>query len=288
MSSIDIAPLGERLIRGRNSDGGWPYYAGKASRLEPTAWAALALQDEHVPDAARALAAWPSNQGLLLEHRGGGPNFGFHGLALLALDAFDLEHAAGTASLVAGLQRVKGIALSAPSGGRQDNSLQAWSWIADTFSWVEPTGWCLLALKKRRRTAPGDVDDARVTEAERLLINRVCTTGGWNYGNPDMLGKDLHAYVPTTALGVLAMQDRQDEEAVRRSVDFLAGQATSEPSASALALAVLALQACKRDAQHVRRRLIEQLPMTLEIGHHAAIAMAVVALSTEPSSAFSL
>ena len=31
------------LIGGRNADGGWPYYRGKASRLEPTAWSAIAL-----------------------------------------------------------------------------------------------------------------------------------------------------------------------------------------------------------------------------------------------------
>lgn len=289
MSSIESATLADRLLRGRNGDGGWAYYQGKSSRLEPTAWAALALAQTGIADAGRALTVWPEREGLLLERQGGLANFAFHGLALLILDACRLQHAAGTRSLLAGMQRVKGIALAAPSGGRQDNSLQAWSWIADTFSWVEPTSWCLLALKKALRTGADAVDEARIAEADRLLINRVCVTGGWNYGNPDILGTDLHAYVPTTAIGVLAMQDRQDDAMIRRSVDYLEQQATSEPSTSALALTLLALRAVRRDAQRVRQRLVEQLPMTLELGNHAAIAMALVALNTEPGiDAFTL
>ena len=38
---------------------------------------------------------------------------------------------------------------------RQDGSLQAWSWVDGTFSWVEPTAWCLLLLKKWRLQAAG-------------------------------------------------------------------------------------------------------------------------------------
>ena len=70
------------LVRARNADGGWGYFAGKSSRLEPTCWALLAIGDEASAD---VLKQWPSENGLLLERAGGTPNFGFHGLALLAL-----------------------------------------------------------------------------------------------------------------------------------------------------------------------------------------------------------
>lgn len=289
MGTIDNTTLVEHLIRGRNADGGWGYYRGKSSRLESTSWAALALARRGGTDATEALRLWPAQDGVLLEHPGGLPNYAFHGLALLVLSACNVSHRDGNDVLVSALQQAKGIALGAPSGGRQDNSLQAWSWIPNTFSWVEPTSWCLLCLKKRRGRSPSGLADARISEAERLLINRACITGGWNYGNPDVLGRDLHPYVPTTALGVLAMQDRQDDEMVTRSIDFLEAHATSEPSASALALALLALQACMRDTARVGERLVDQLPTTLELGNHAAIAMALVALNTEPRiDAFSL
>ena len=112
MSIIDSAALTQHLISGRNSDGGWGYYRGKASRLESTAWVLLALsQDRRAELSTRVLTSWPSRGGLLLEHAGGMPNYGFHGLALLALAALHLEHDAGNRTLTAGIQRVKGVQL---------------------------------------------------------------------------------------------------------------------------------------------------------------------------------
>jgi len=47
----------------------------------------------------------------------------------------------------AALGRTKGVALK--NGAlRQDSTLQGCSCIDGTFSWIEPTSWCLLALKK--------------------------------------------------------------------------------------------------------------------------------------------
>jgi hypothetical protein len=278
---IDTNTLAEQLINGRNADGGWGYYRGKASRLEPTAWAILALAEHtRTHGDTRVLSSWPSVDGLLLEHAGGSPNYGFQGLALLVLNALDAEHVSGNSRLVAGLQKVKGVAL--PNGNAnptQDNTLQAWSWMADTFSWVEPTGWCLLALKKHRLRASREVDAARVDVAERLLINRTCASGGWNYGNADTLGQDLRAYVPTTAIGLLAMQDRRDHEAIRRSLAYLEAEGTTESSGSALALAMIALRTLGRDSTAVEAQLQKQIEMTLELGNHASIAAALYALS---------
>ena len=141
MSAGDAQRLREVLIRGRNSDGGWGYYPAKSSRLEPTAWATLALLTA-AEDRQSILPDWPvTADGLLVERTGGTPNHAFHALALLTLFARGIEHRRGNASLVNALQRVKGIALEPAENSRQDNSLRAWSWIAGTFSWVEPTAW---------------------------------------------------------------------------------------------------------------------------------------------------
>ena len=285
MMSSGIDDLTESLRRGRNPDGGWGYYPGKSSRLEPTGLAALAFAGTgDGTTAASALHRWPSTDGLLLERAGGAPNFGFHGLALLAMCACHVEHASGTASLAAGLQRVKGVRLE-PSGtsSRQDNSLQAWSWVPETFSWVEPTAWCMLSLKKWARTSFTGVDSARLDEAERLLINRSCVMGGWNYGNADVMGKDLRPYIPTTAIALLAMQNRRDHPVVERSVNYLEKQATSERSGTALALALIALRVYGRSDDAVRSALIEQLPTTIALQNHASIALAAYALNPEQS-----
>jgi hypothetical protein len=42
----------ETLLSGTNPDGGWAYYHGHASRLEPTCWALLALHAD----------AWPTGR----------------------------------------------------------------------------------------------------------------------------------------------------------------------------------------------------------------------------------
>jgi hypothetical protein len=272
----------EILGRGRNPDGGWGYYPGKYSRLEPTAWATLALHTTVLAQGTHAaLGLWPTSpDGLLLERLGGTPNHAFHGLALLVMFACGIEHDRGNASLVAALERVRGIPVEPGINSRQDNSLRAWSWIADTFSWVEPTAWCLLATKKwlQRGTRVGS---ARLADAERLLINRCCVSGGWNYGNSDVLGKELRPYVPTTAVALLAMQDRRDHPVVRRSIDFLETHATTERSGTALGLAAVALHAHGRDDAGVGGALIDQLSTTIELRNHAGLAIAACALERD-------
>jgi hypothetical protein len=274
------------LLASRNSDGGWGYYPGKASRLEPTCWALLALEEAAADPAA--LARWPVEHGLLLERASGSANFAFHGFALLALHALGIEHAGGTRALVAGIQGVKGIALGAWEYNRQDNDLQAWPWVAETFSWVEPTAWCLLALKKWNGTPGAGIDRARIEVAERLLIDRVCTPGGWNYGNSNMLGAELKPYVATTALGVLAMQDRQSEPEIAGSLDYLEASAPNERSGLSLALAIVALDAAGRSSGAVREILLRQTEISLELNNLLAIAASLYALRDEGRHAFTL
>lgn len=278
---MDMRDLTDLVAAGQNPDGGWGYYPHKKSRLEPTCWAVLALTSSgHDGSAAgEALRHWPTRDGLLLERAGGEPNYGFQGLALLALHAARLEHRDGNRSLVDGLQRVKGIAAARSTINRQDNSIQAWSWIDDTFSWVEPTAWCLLALKTCAEASQARMDPVRVRDAERMLVDRSCIGGGWNYGNSNMLGQELMSYVPTTAVALLALRDRRNEQAVTEALAFLERHSTFERSATALALASRALRAYGRDTTAVHAALREQLPITVALGNHAAAAAALYALT---------
>lgn len=265
--------LREHLLRTRNADGGWGYQPGNLSRLEPTCWGLLAL----AAGDGKALARWPVTDGLLLERASGTANYAFHGLGLITLRTLRIEHSATNRTLLDGLQRVKGEAIPPSTINRQDNSLQAWSWISGTFSWVEPTAWCLLALKKWQR-AGAAVDQARIDTAERVLIDRCCLEGGWNYGNSNMLGQELKPFVPTTALALLALQDRQALPEVKRSLAFLERHAMKEGSATALSLALMALRAFGLPVRAVRETLLERLPTTLALGRQSAMAMALYAV----------
>jgi hypothetical protein len=156
--------------------------------------------------------------------------------------------------------------------------VQGWSWISGTFSWVEPTAWAVLALKMcRGRGVVIKGADGRIRDGESLLRDRVCAGGGWNYGNSNVFGKDLPAYVPTTAIGLLALHDCRDEAFVQRSLDYLEEQAVRHPSVRALALSVLALRRHGRSTSPVESTLrtwVESRPP----GDVASLGMAVCAL----------
>jgi hypothetical protein len=292
MASRDqsIAAMRASLLAGANAGGGWPYYARHSSRLEPTCWALLALgSDESVQtefashrgfliDAQRA-------DGLLLEpsmRAENRPNFGFNGLAVLLLHAHpDFVPPSVSSAVVSGLVSAKGIQIDKSEINRQDNSLQGWSWIDGSFSWVEPTAWCMIGLKKV--PAPTSLLRGRLDEARKLLIDRCCTAGGWNYGNSNMLGQDLRPYVPTTALGLLAMQDRRGEPCVQRSLAFLEHHALAEQSAMALSLTLICLRVFGARADVVGDHLLAQWEKTGFLGNYHLTAMALYGL-TEGSS----
>ena len=265
-----------RLLEWRNPDGGWGYAPGKRSRLEPTCFALLATTGDD--EAARArLARWPMREGLLIDGESLPINYAFNGLALLAWCAVGgVPRDAFVERAIAPLVAAKGLALEPSEAVRVDSRLQAWSWVDGTFSWVEPTAWCMLALKKCAPKAPGVA--SRVAEAERLLVDRACQGGGWNYGNAMVFATPLPAYPSTTALALLALQDRPDLPAVKQGLAFLVEAARSEPSALATGLAAVALEVFGRSADDFDDLLRQRLDVAGRLGQVAGVATALFAL----------
>ena len=180
------------------------------------------------------------------------------------------------AMLVDGVTCAKGIRIPESPINRQDDAIQGWAWIDGTFSWVEPTCWALLALKAAATIFP--VVETRINEGERLLIDRCCADGGWNYGNSNMLGQTLRPYVSTTALALLAMKGRESEACVERSLAFLKEQRLSEPSAMALSLTIVALRAFGEVVQDVNDLLIAQWRRTEFLGNAHLMGLALNSL----------
>jgi hypothetical protein len=287
------AALREGLIGLRNPDGGWPYYAGKASRIEPTCWAVLALAASAPgPRGAAGAAApeiepllrWPVQDGWLVDVAGAPVNYAFNALAGIAL----LQRPDGVArgrAMAARLLEVKGLKLEQTPVLRQDNTLQAWPWIDRTFSWVEPTSLCLLLLKQRAADMRSTGAE-RIAVGEQMLIDRVCRDGGWNYGGSNVYGQELWAYVPTTALGLLAMQDRRDHTVVVRSLAHLEKDLVNERSAVALALAAIALRVYRAPEAEALRLLDAALPASVQLGSVLGMAMGLYAMTDAQVAAF--
>jgi hypothetical protein len=265
------------LLTARNADGGWPYYRGKASRLEPTSAALLAFDALGEPMGNDVLERWPRRDGLFVDGQTEAVNYGFNGFAGLALARTGSPQGAG---LCAALLRVRGVTFSipdAPTSIRQDSSLEGWSWIESTFGWIEPTAWCLLAVKRLTRTGRARDAAHRIDQAERLIFDRVCAGGGWNYGNSNVNGQNLAAFVAPTGAALLALQDQTGRAEVQRSLAFLDHNQTVEMGGLSLAMAGIALGVCGRPAVRAVSALAGEWERSRFIGNLHVTALALYA-----------
>ena len=126
--------------------------------------------------------------------------------------------------------------------------------------------------------------------SDEVDFDRVCDGGGWNYGNSQVLGRDLRPYVPTTALALLALQDKPAHPAVEKSLAWLSAHALSERSTMALSLAAIALSIFDRSDGAVREALAEQDARTglLDSVHLAALALFAATLDQHRARAMRL
>jgi hypothetical protein len=95
-----------------------------------------------------------------------------------------------------------------------DPAAIGWGWARRTASWVEPTARALWALRLARPSSP------RIEDAVRLLRDRECVAGGWNYGNREVLGEDLPPFAQTTAIALIGLQGL-DSDLEMRGLDTL-------------------------------------------------------------------
>ncbi len=244
--------LGTRLTylrNAQNSDGGWPYFPGKQSWLEPTLYAALALHGQPEADSAWELvSSWQQKDG------GWRPSaeVGFpHASTALAVTVaaargeFGIPFQNAVKWLLSAVgvesEMYKRVILRVGSlfgmvEDQRDLSLKGWPWKLETSSWVEPTSHALVALKKAAPKTPSKELHERVQSGEAMLLDVRCRDGGWNYGNRTARGEDLRSYPETTAIALVGLQGHPQ---VGASLD-LAGKMLRE-TASPMARAWLTI-----------------------------------------------
>jgi hypothetical protein len=276
------------LLAARNRDGGWGYAPGRQSRIEPTCWAELALgHSQGRPPNVDSIRRWKRQDDWLLDVPGVPPNVAFNALAALTL----LQEPSAirfAQPIIARLIQAKGLSFRQTGALGQDNSIQAWSWVDGTASWVEPTAWCLLLLKRVRSQSPSQEAAERIRVGEQFLFDRVCHEGGWNYGNPEVYGQKLWPYVPTTAVALLAMQDHREHPVVKQSLQQLKKDVASERSVVAVALTIVCLRTYGVATDVLEQAAIE-LAAGADRGNLLGTAMMLYALTdTHPQSAFAL
>jgi len=213
MDSVELRR--ELLRKNQNADGGWGYFPGKLSRVEPTCYAlrAMGSSDPAWSQGIRYLSSCQEKSGGL------NPGHGIPGATWVTqlafpllkqanLEAKSLESAANWILNIEGaeggvLQRI--LYSLGKSKVEQDPRLKGWPWRPGNNSWVEPTAHGLLALNWMKGHAPEAGIRYRREIATKMLLDRRCMDGGWNYGNKKVLGEILPSYPETTALALLGL-----------------------------------------------------------------------------------
>jgi uncharacterized protein (DUF362 family) len=174
-----------------------------------------------------------------------------------------------------------------------DVRLVGWPWAEDTFSWVEPTAWACLALRKAGRG-----DHPRVQEGLRLLLDRAFDTGGANYGNRIILGRMTEPIPGPTAVLLLALQGVEHPR-VDAAKGYLRVHAESATDLEHLSWIKLALaghatdDATRAALPRIDARIRESLAVELAAGNGLGagplrLALATLALNTESRNPFAL
>ena len=104
----------------------------------------------------------------------------------------------------------------AQSPDASDTTLKGWPWVADTYSWIDPTALGIIALK-----VTGHSNHPRIGEATRLLLNRQLPHGGWNYGNTIVFHKELRPMPENTGMALDALKGLTARSNLELSLDYL-------------------------------------------------------------------
>ena len=160
-----------------------------------------------------------------------------------------------------------------------NHDLVGWSWVPNSFSWVEPTSYALTALKKVRASLAENNVNERIQEGEAMIYDRMCPGGGWNYGNSKVLDYALWPYPDITAVALIALQDRAGEAANQQSLQALRKIAAEVNSGLASSWAVLCLNLYGQATDTWQRRVEKNFRETGFLGETKTVALALLALN---------
>ena len=284
------------LVAGQNPDGGWGWTKGRISTTECSSLALLALaslnDDAHSAAIRRGLnwlirrqnieGSWSLNESIAF------PSWAT-AMAILALNIWPeyqaqvvkagkwvLRQEGSKPGLVANLLvtlsfRKKPVILN--------EELIGWPWMAGTFSWVEPTSYFLVALKRIKRQLANTNVDERIEHGESMIYDRMCADGGWNYGNSVVYGEKLWPYADITAIALIALQNHREAMENRLSLAALQKMLKKVYSGLALSWSAICYEIYGQDAADLRKLLIRGFETTGFLGESKSLALYILALT---------
>jgi hypothetical protein len=302
---IDIASFVSKsglpyLRAAQNDDGGWGFAQGLESRVEPTAWCVLALHEFSEGPGVDAAAvrgfaylertqlpdgSWPTTPGqergswttapacwALLAHREQAHERLDRGLNWL------LHTTPGDAGRWWRFLRRLTARRSVSS---QSDQLYGWSWTQGTASWVEPTAYALIVLRRAPEKLLSNDARKRISIAQKMLVDRMCPGGGWNCGNPMVYGVAGEPQVVPTVWALLALKDSGTPE-FKKSLDWLEANRGKVQSLASLALTKIGLDALGRSDPKLGSSLVDYFrDKDISVVNVPAVAWTALALSNK-------
>ena len=138
---------------------------------------------------------------------------------------------------------------------RFDPAKFGWGWVPGTASWVIPTAFGIIALRRSRSRNPdlaAQIDD-RVGLGTGMLLDRACPGGGWNSGNGVAFGVEVAPHLDATAIALLALRSQSFDVIVQRGLRWLGHRVRQCRSPHSLAWAIIALktyEGCGQDTNN--------------------------------------
>ena len=296
--------LVERILNGQNQDGGWGFLPGKSSNTECTSLCLLALDGlgakqpvqstkrglDWLLQRQRADGSWPLSDST-------NEASWTTALAIIALNRFreyQLKTRTAADWLLKQEGRTPGVLawligafVSHSNTVALNPDLKGWAWVPRTFSWVEPTSYALVALKQVRTHVAATNLEERIQQGEMMIYDRMCSGGGWNYGNSKVFGEALWPYPDVTAVALIALQDHGLNPANRESVSALRKMMQETDSGLALCWGTICLSIYGDETSGWKRQIEKRFHTTGFLGETKTLALALVA-SVDHVKAFRL
>ena len=282
--SIVTPTISKTISQLQLSSGGFPYQSGEAARPDATAWAVISLSIVDTPDfvceQGRAYlqkhqdtmgrvcispnhlqASWPTPLAILAWHSSTNNVFS-EKLASQFLLTFTGNHFPKSDPPIIG----------------HDPTIIGWPWIADTHSWIIPTGMAILALQ-----VTGLGAHARVKEGQSMILDRQLPHGGWNYGNTSVFGKELHPLPECTGIALQALANDTDLQYVERSLDYLLKKLPTLHTPISLGWALLGLGAWGLRPSHSEELILTSLDLQERYGPYPIPSLALLLCAANAS-----
>lgn len=213
--------LQKELHNRAHASGGFGQNIGEDERPDATAWAVRALwlvesESELVAAGLNRLATQQKPDGRIALTEDTPNVYWPTPIGLLAWDQDNSFLTQRNLAVEFLLSHGSNINTKKPPFIEHNTSLQGWSWVANTYSWVEPTAMVLMALASQ-----GYTDHPRYKEGITLLVDRMLPEGGWNYGNRKVFDSRLRPLPDYTGIALCALRKEIEKEAAERSLLYL-------------------------------------------------------------------